>query len=139
MADRLSDDEVKNIINRVMPGYKVLESNSMEDAVDSAASDAVETNAEAVAPGLDEMKASVRVGENLADSANPADRALADILQNFSSVPRERTLESASEPAKRDRVVSVEPEGKRDLSDRKSRVKSVLISGETGDVDVRQG
>ncbi|HVF41655.1 MAG TPA: hypothetical protein VM936_01505 [Pyrinomonadaceae bacterium] len=139
MADHLSDDEVQEIISKVMPGYRVVNTGGEQDAGDSTF-DAVERTADAVSPGVRQMQEGASRAAKTEDASDSAGRSLADILQDFSQAARRRDSSSgAGQNSKRDRVVSIEPEGRRDLSDRKSRVKSVVISGETGDIDIRQG
>lgn len=133
MAKYPSDEEVERIISKELPRHRIIQI-APEPDVDSDAE-----QCDAVSADIDEMLESVR-GEINPHSLrerfgldHTLDSVLSDEVEGM-----EEAANSDDEPV-HDRLVTVEPSGARRLSDSRSNIKSVIISGETGDIDVSQG
>jgi hypothetical protein len=133
MAKYPSDEDVKRIISKELPRHRIIQIAPEPDADSDA------EQCEAVSPDIDEMLESVRGEVNAHELRERfgSDNVLNSILSDEAGGMEEAA--NSDDETVHDRLVTVEPSGARRLSDSRSNIKSVIISGETGDIDVSQG
>jgi hypothetical protein len=123
---KLSKQEIEEIVERDMPGYKVVQ-HETPDADERAA----ETNADEVAPDIDTLREKY-LGESensAAESENPGHEADAS---------PETAADDAGDNAD-DAIIAVQPKEAGDPFDHAARPKSVVVSGKDRRVIGSQG
>jgi hypothetical protein len=126
---KLSKQEIEEIVERDMPGYKVVQ-HETPDADERAA----ERNADQVAPDIDTLREKY-LGENensAAESENPGHEANAS-----PETEADDTGDNADDAD--DAIIAVQPKEAGDPFDHAARPKSVVVSGKDRRVIGSQG
>jgi hypothetical protein len=112
---KLTDKKIANIIQQEMPGYRLVNKQTDELALDSLRSKFAP--AESVAPDIEELRRKFSTDANSSSTADSADvSSYAEDENNNDEV----------------RIVAVEPESKTDAFDRSERPKVVIVSDKEG-------
>jgi len=128
---KLSKQEIEEIVQRDMPGYKVVQH---EEGADERA---VEANPDEVAPDIDTLRE-----KYLGDSENTASEGSNPGGEGNEPTPVEADAENppdSDEDNTDDAIVAVQPEQISDPFDHASRPKTVVVSGKDRRVIGSQG